>query len=127
MLIERNIVGRGRQQIDEVDTATAEQLVADGALLLDVREADEFEHLGHYALDLRSRTPDDLQGEGDVAGHGAIGEESKILEHGADLAAQARDLPVGESVEVLARDPHLATRRELLAQDEPEEGRLAGA
>ena len=39
----RDLLNEAKQQIDEVDTATAEQLVADGALLLDVREADEFE------------------------------------------------------------------------------------
>ena len=39
----RDLLNEAKQQIDEVDTATAEQLVADGALLLDVRAADEFE------------------------------------------------------------------------------------
>ena len=39
----RDLLNEAKQQIDEVDTATAEQLGADGALLLDVREADEFE------------------------------------------------------------------------------------
>ena len=39
----RDLLNEAKQQIDEVDTATAEQLLADGAVLLDVREADEFE------------------------------------------------------------------------------------
>jgi molybdopterin/thiamine biosynthesis adenylyltransferase len=39
----RDLLNQAKQQIQEVDTASAEQLIADGATLLDVREADEFE------------------------------------------------------------------------------------
>ena len=39
----RDLLSQAKQQIREVDTAEAEQLLAEGAVLLDVREADEFE------------------------------------------------------------------------------------
>ena len=37
----RDLLKATRTQIREVDTATGEQLLAQGALLLDVREPDE--------------------------------------------------------------------------------------
>jgi molybdopterin/thiamine biosynthesis adenylyltransferase/rhodanese-related sulfurtransferase len=39
----RDLLKNTKQEIREVDTATAEQMRAQGAILLDVREADEFE------------------------------------------------------------------------------------
>jgi len=39
----RDLLTQAKSEIREVTTAEAEQLVADGAVLLDVREADEFE------------------------------------------------------------------------------------
>jgi molybdopterin/thiamine biosynthesis adenylyltransferase/rhodanese-related sulfurtransferase len=39
----RDLLKNTKQEIREVDTATAEQMRAQGAVLLDVREADEFE------------------------------------------------------------------------------------
>ena len=39
----RDLLSQAKQQIREVDTAEAEQLLAEGAVLLDVREPDEFE------------------------------------------------------------------------------------
>ncbi len=39
----RDLLTAAKSEITEVDTATAEQLLGDGAVLLDVREADEFE------------------------------------------------------------------------------------
>lgn len=39
----RELLNSTKTEIREVDTGTAEQMLADGAVLLDVREADEFE------------------------------------------------------------------------------------
>ncbi len=39
----RDLLNQAKSEIREVSTAEAEQLIADGATLLDVREADEFE------------------------------------------------------------------------------------
>ncbi|MFN7150183.1 MAG: rhodanese-like domain-containing protein, partial [Microthrixaceae bacterium] len=39
----RDLLQQAKAEIREVDTATAEQQRADGSILLDVREADEFE------------------------------------------------------------------------------------
>lgn len=39
----RDLLNEAKSQIREVSTAEAEQMIADGATLLDVREADEFE------------------------------------------------------------------------------------
>ena len=64
----RDLLTAAKSEITEVDTATAEQLLADGAVLLDVREADEFEQgavpgsvflpRGHLEAQVESRLTD---------------------------------------------------------------------
>ncbi|MEM9745873.1 MAG: molybdopterin-synthase adenylyltransferase MoeB [Actinomycetota bacterium] len=39
----RDLLSAAKSEIDEIDTETAEQRIADGALVLDVREPDEYE------------------------------------------------------------------------------------
>ena len=56
-----------------------------------------------------------------------VGEQPEVLEDRAELAAQLRDLPVGQAVQVLAEDVDHAGVGTLLPQHQPEEGRLAGA
>ncbi|NDF82236.1 MAG: molybdopterin biosynthesis protein MoeB, partial [Actinobacteria bacterium] len=38
----RDLLGAAKAQITEIDTATAEQQIAAGAIVLDVREPDEY-------------------------------------------------------------------------------------
>jgi molybdopterin/thiamine biosynthesis adenylyltransferase/rhodanese-related sulfurtransferase len=64
----RDLLTAAKSKITEVDTATAEQLLGDGAVLLDVREADEFEQgavpgsvflpRGHLEAQVESRLTD---------------------------------------------------------------------
>jgi molybdopterin/thiamine biosynthesis adenylyltransferase/rhodanese-related sulfurtransferase len=64
----RDLLTAAKSEITEVDTATAEQLLGDGAVLLDVREADEFEQgavpgsvflpRGHLEAQVESRLTD---------------------------------------------------------------------
>ncbi len=64
----RDLLSAAKSEITEVDTATAEQLLSDGAVLLDVREADEFEQgavpgslflpRGHLEAQVESRLTD---------------------------------------------------------------------
>src|SRR3954454_17373790 len=101
----------------------AGELVREAALL--AREADEVEHLRHGVRDRVPGLADDLQGERDVLEHGLVRQQPEVLEDDADLAAQLRDLPVRQPPDVLAGPVDNAPRRPLLAQDQPQERRLA--
>lgn len=90
-------------------------------------EADQLQDLRYGLADLAARFADDLLGEGDVLGDRLVGQQAEVLEDGPQLAPHVRDLPVGELREVLAEDVHLAVGGPFLAQDEPQEGGLAGA
>ena len=54
------------------------------------------------------------------------GQELEVLEDGPDLAADMGHAPAGQPGEVLAVEEDLAARRQLVADDELHEGRLAG-
>ena len=58
---------------------------------------------------------------------GLVGQQPEVLEDRAQLAPHLRDLPVGQPGQVLAQDVHRPGVGALLAQDQPQEGRLAGA
>ena len=73
------------------------------------------------------RLADHLEGEGDVLEDGLVGQQAEVLEDGAHLPSQRRDLPAGQPVEVLAEDVHGPGGRALLAQHQPQQRRLAGA
>src|SRR6195952_1026956 len=89
-------------------------------------EPDELEGLWHDLVDVRPRLADHLERERDVLRHGLVGQQPEVLEDGADLAAQGRDLPAAEAVEVLACDEDMPLRRTRLTQHEPQERRLPG-
>src|SRR4029077_16844831 len=54
-------------------------------------------------------------------------QQPEVLEDRADLAAQRRHLPACQPVDLLAGDVDPPTAGPRLAQDQPQEGRLAGA
>ena len=90
-------------------------------------EADHLEGLGDQGGDVAAGAADDLEGEGDVLADRLVGEQPEVLEDGADVAAQPRDLPAGEPVDLLAGDVDASRRRAVLAQHEAQERRLARA
>ena len=69
---------------------------------------------------------EDLQGERDVLVDVLVRQQAEVLEDGADLAAQTRHLAVGQPAQLVAGDQHRPLGGLLLAQREPEQGRLAG-
>ena len=69
----------------------------------------------------------DAQHEGDVLQDRLALQELEILEDDADRAAQLRDLALGDGGDVAAPDQDLPLRRQLLAEDQLQEGRLARA
>ena len=81
-------------------------------------EANDLKNLRDHSLDVAPRLADHLKSECDVLGDSLVRKQAEILKHGADLSAKAWDLPVGEPAELLARYPHLAACRPLLAQHE---------
>jgi hypothetical protein len=96
------------------------------SLLLAV-EAHELEHLGNGREDVVAGLADHLRRDRDVLEDGLVAQQLEVLEHRADLPAQVRHLPPRDLGELLAEGVDLPRRRALLAQDEVEEGRLAGA
>src|SRR5680860_1252688 len=70
---------------------------------------------------------DHFESERDVVEHRLVGQQAEVLEHGADLAAQVRNAPVRELVEVAAGHVDVTRGGPFLAQDQLEERRLAGA
>jgi hypothetical protein len=88
-------------------------------------QPDEPQDLGDLPADDRSPGAGDLQRVGDVVVHGAVRQQLEVLEDGPDPAAQVRDAPLRQAVDVVAGDKHLAARRLDLADQRPDQGRLA--
>ena len=90
-------------------------------------QADEVEHLGDLGGDHVLGPADDLEGEGHVLEDGLVGQEPEVLEDAADVAPQVRDAPLGQVADLLAGLPDATGVGHLLAEQEADEGRLAGA
>src|SRR5438477_1687436 len=97
-----------------------------GKLVLFSFEADDAEHLFDLWLEVPQRAFSDAQGEGDILEDGEIGEQLEILKDHADLAPQERQMTALQAAEVLTLDMDLAGRDLLLADQEADQGRLAG-
>jgi hypothetical protein len=103
----------------------ARQLAREVVALLG--EPHQVEHLGdlggHHVLG----PPDDLEGEGHVLEDRLVGQQPEVLEDAADVPSQVGDPPLGQVDHVAPRLPDAAAVGQLLAQEEPDEGRLARA
>src|SRR2546423_978716 len=71
--------------------------------------------------DSAARRAGDLEGERDVLPDGLRGQQLEILEDDADLAADLRHLASRDAGKVLAVEDHVATRRELVSNEELEQ------
>ncbi len=78
-------------------------------------ETDELQYLGHLDRDHVPGPADDLEGEGDVLEHGLVRQQTEVLEHAAEVAAQVRHPPVRKLPDLLAGHPDLAAIGDLLA------------
>ena len=92
-----------------------------------VGQSDQVQHLGHLVGHDVAGPADDLEGEGHVLEHGLVGQQAEVLEDAADVAAQVGHPPLRQLHDVAAGLEDLPRVGELLAQQEPDEGRLAGA
>src|ERR1700730_14289099 len=90
-------------------------------------EADDAEHLFDFRLEVPQGALGDAQGEGDVLKDGEVGKQLEILKDHADLAPQEGQVAALEASQVLAVDVDPAGGHLLLADQEPDQGRLAGA
>ena len=79
-------------------------------------QADQVEHLGNLCRDHVLGPADHLEGEGHVFEDGLVGQQAKVLEHAADVAAQVGDPPLGEVPDLLACFPDATGVRHLFAQ-----------
>jgi hypothetical protein len=91
------------------------------------READQAQRLRHLLADLGAAGTEHLQRVGDVVVDRSVGEQLEVLEDGADVAPQLRDLLLRQSADVAAGDAHRPLRRLELADQHLDQGRLAAA
>ena len=77
--------------------------------------------------DLTARCAEHSEDEGHILEHGPAREQLRILEHDADRPTQLCDIRAAEFGDVETCYLDLAFGRQLVAVEQPEEGRLAGA
>ena len=99
----------------------------DGRLLRLRRQADEGEHAVDGRPDLLARRAGDLEREGDVLADGLRRQELEVLEDDPDLAPHLGHLATPEPGDVLAVEDDLAAGRQLVADEQLDQRRLAGA
>ena len=75
-----------------------------------IGQTDQTQHLGHLAANDALGLANALQGKRHVFVGGFLRQELKVLEHGANLTAQERNLAVLDLHEVLAGDQNAAAR-----------------
>jgi hypothetical protein len=92
-----------------------------------LRQTDERERALRLLVDHAAFVPGDEKRERDVLRDGLGREKLEILEDDTDEAAEVRDLRAAEAHDVLVVDDDAARRRELFADEESDERRLAGA
>src|SRR5438128_6778254 len=97
-----------------------------GELVLFSFQADDAEHLLDFRLEVPQGAFGDPQREGDVLEDGKVRQQLEILEDHADLATQEGQVAALEAAQVLTLDLYLAVRDLLLADQEPDQCRLAG-
>ena len=90
-------------------------------------ESHGIQHLGHQRFDGGPPCADHLKGERHVLPHGFVIEQLVILEHEAQRTAVLRHLTVGDAPQIVAGHANLAVGGLFLAQQQAQEGGLAGA
>ena len=89
-------------------------------------QTPQVKHLWYLVGHHMAGSADDLEGEGDVLEHGLVGQQPKVLEDAADVAAEVGDAPFGQVDNVAAGLPDVATGvGQLLAEQEPDERGLS--
>ena len=99
----------------------------DGRLLRLGGQPDEGEHAIDRRPDLLARRAGDLEREGHVLPDRLRRQQLEVLEDDPDLAAHLGDLAARQPGEVLAVEDDRAAGRELVADEQLDERRLAGA
>jgi hypothetical protein len=92
-----------------------------------VLQAHPLQHLERLALLHREVDAEDAHHERDVLEDREARDQAEVLEDESDGAAVALNLRRAEVLEVAAGDLQIAFARQILAQQQPEQGRLAGA
>ena len=90
-------------------------------------QPDERDDALHRRPDLAPRRTGDLERERDVLVHGLARQQLEVLEHDPDLAPDLRHLAATDPGEVEAVDHHVAACRELIADEQLHQRRLARA
>ena len=121
---QRRVVDEGAGDRDALLLAAGELV---GVAVQLGREADQAQRLRHLGADLGAAGADHLQRVGDVVVDGAVGQQLEVLEDGADVAPQLRDLLLRQGADVAAGDADRAVGGRLVADQRLDQGRLAAA
>ena len=104
---QRRVVDEGAGDRDALLLAAGELV---GVAVELGREADQAQRLRHLGADLGAAGADHLQRVGDVVVDGAVGQQLEVLEDGADVAPQLRDLLLRQGADVAAGDADACPR-----------------
>ena len=104
---QRRVVDEGAGDRDALLLAAGELV---GVAVELGREADQAQRRRHLLADFGAAGADHLQRVGDVVVDGPVGEQLEVLEDGADVAPQLRDLLLRQLADVAAGDPDRSLR-----------------
>src|SRR3954464_8887995 len=121
---QRRVVDEGAGDGDALLLATGELV---GVAVELGRQADQAQGLRHLLANFGAAGADHLQGIGDVVVDRAVGQQLEVLEDGADVAPQLRDLLLRQLADVAAGDLDRALAGGELANQHLDQRRLAAA
>src|SRR5919201_678633 len=104
---------------------TARELIRKLGLLS--LQANDAEHLFHLRLEVPERALSDAQGEGHVLEDAQVGQQLEVLKDHPDLAPQVGQLTPLQAADVITLYPDHSPGYLLLADQQPNQGGLAGA
>ncbi|EFF45487.1 hypothetical protein XAUB_04150 [Xanthomonas citri pv. aurantifolii str. ICPB 11122] len=85
-------------------------------------QSDPGQQFGHARIDLGTRCAGQFQREGDIAGHGARGQQVEVLENHADAATQGAQALAVQRGNVLLADQQAAAAGLFQPVDQPDQG-----
>ena len=97
-----------------------------GMALKLISQTNQLQHVRHTLLDLPLTGTDDTHGKGHIFIHGHIGNQTEVLEHDTDGAAQIGHFTLSDALQRVAVDMNSAGSRLYLTGDELDNGGLTG-
>ena len=125
--VGQNHVGVGRKRTSNAHALLLPAGKLGGIVLRAVGQADNLQTFAHAFVDFAFVPAGNLQREGHVAGHSAVGEQVELLKHHADVLAGGAQLGGIHGGEVLAVNQHFAAVGAFQQVDQAQQGGFARA